>query len=200
MNVSRPAVLVVLLAALAALPSRAEPRVLVLDPGASRVSFTLGATGHNVEGTMAVQSGRIAFDPATGAASGEIAIDLKSARTGNSSRDKTMHQDVLETPKYPLAVFHAEKLTGAVPVSGSGQVTLEGTLSFHGADHKMKLPAKVDVQNGHVQAQTRFPIPYVQWGLHDPSILILRVEKVVSVNVQAEGSLQEAGEAPAGVK
>ena len=200
MSVSRKATFVVLLAAaVAALPLRAEQRVLVLDPAASKVSFTLGATGHDVEGSMALQSGRIAFDPATGAASGEIAIDLKSAQTGNTSRDKTMHEEVLETPKYPLAVFHAERLTGTVPASGSGQVALEGILSFHGADHKVKLPAKVDVQNGRVKAQTQFPIPYVQWGLHDPSILILRVEKVVSVNVQAEGSL-EAGEAPAGVK
>jgi polyisoprenoid-binding protein YceI len=200
MNVTRQAVLVVLLAAFAALPLRADQRVLVLDPAASKVSFTLGATGHNVEGTMAVKSGRIAFDPATGAASGEIAIDLTSAQTGNKSRDKTMQDEVLETPKYPLAVFRAEKLGGTVPASGSGQVTLEGTLSFHGADHKMKLPVKLDIQNGHVKAQTQFPIPFVEWGLHDPSILILRVEKVVSVSVQAEGNLQGAGAAPAGVK
>src|SRR6185436_9015773 len=39
------------------------------------------------------------------------------------------------------------------------------------------LPAKVEVRGGHVEADTRFPIPYVQWGLHDPSVLILRVAR-----------------------
>jgi polyisoprenoid-binding protein YceI len=183
------------LAGIPGTPARAEQRVLVLDPAASKVSFTLEATGHNVEGTMAVKSGRIAFDPESGAASGEIVLDLQSARTGNDSRDKTMHQEVLETGKYPVAVFRAERLEGAVAPSGTSQVTLDGTLSFHGTDHKMKLPAKVDVQNGRLEAETQFTIPYVEWGLHDPSIMILRVAKVVSVEVRAVGSMQAGGTA-----
>jgi polyisoprenoid-binding protein YceI len=193
MNPSPKAVLV-LLAALAASPvtARADQRVLVLDSAASKVSFTLEATAHDVEGTMAVKSGRIVFDPATGAASGEIALDLQSARTGNDSRDKTMQQDVLESAKFPLAVFRVEKLRGEVAPAGTSQVTLDGTLSFHGADHELSLPARVDVQNGRVKAETSFPIPYVEWGLHDPSILLLRVAKVVSVKVLAEGSLEAA--------
>lgn len=183
----------ILVAALAAVSAEAQQRVLALDPQASQVSFTLEATGHDVEGAFALQSGRIAFDPATGAASGEIAIDLKVAGTGNKSRDKTMHEEVLETGKFPTAVFRAEKVRGTVPESGAGQVTLDGTLSFHGADHKMSLPAKVDVKDGRVQADTQFEIPYVEWGLHDPSIIMLRVAKVVSVKVRAVGTL-EAGE------
>jgi polyisoprenoid-binding protein YceI len=179
------------LVALAGRAAHAEPRVLVLDPAASKVSFTLDATGHSVEGTMAVKSGRVAFDSETGAASGEITLDLRSARTGNESRDETMHQKVLESAKYPVAVFRAERREGAVAPSGTSQVTLDGTLSFHGAEHKVKLPAKVDVQNGRLTADTRFTIPYVEWGLHDPSIMILRVAKVVSVEVHAVGSLEE---------
>jgi polyisoprenoid-binding protein YceI len=189
MTLIRRAVLT-LLAVLAAVSAHAQQRVLVLDPQASKVSFTLKATGHVVEGSLGLKSGRIAFDPATGAASGEIAIDLKSAQTGNKSRDKTMHEEVLETAKHPLAVFHAEKVRGTVPESGSGQVTLDGTLSFHGADHKVSLPAKLDVRNGRVKADTQFEIPYVEWGLHDPSIVMLRVAKVVTVKVRAEGTLQ----------
>jgi polyisoprenoid-binding protein YceI len=195
MNASRTAVLV-LLAALAA-PLYAEQRALVLDPAASKVSFTLEATGHDVEGHLALKSGRILFDPATGAASGEIAIDLLSAETGNESRDETMRGEVLETQTYPLAVFRAERLRGALAPSGPSQVTLDGTLSFHGSDHKLSLPATVDVRNGHLKAETRFPIPFVDWGLHDPSILVLRVAKVVSVKVIAEGSLQGVGETQA---
>lgn len=199
MSLSRRAVLPILflLALLPAVPALAEQRVLVLDPAASKVSFTLGATGHDVHGALAVKSGRIAFDPATGEASGEIAIDLKSAETGNGSRDKTMHKEVLEDDTYPLAVFRAEKVRGTVAPSGPSQITLDGTLSFHGTDHKMSLPAKVDVRNGHVAAETEFPIPFIEWGLPDPSIAFLRVAKVVSVKVKAEGSL-EGGEAAAG--
>lgn len=193
MSVSRRAVFVVLAVLAAFAPVRAEQRALVLDPVASRVSFTLAATGHTVEGKMAVKSGRIAFDPATGAASGEIVINLKSAATGNDGRDKNMHEEVLETGKFPVAVFRAERLRGTVARSGPSQVTLEGTLSFHGGAHKMSLPTKVRVDKGRLVADTRFPIPYVQWGLRDPSVLFLRVAKEVDVQVHAEGTVGGAG-------
>lgn len=183
---------ILLVTAFVAVSARAEQQVLALDPQASKVSFALKATGHTVEGAFALQSGRIAFDPGTGAASGEIVIDLTGAKTGDKRRDKIMHEEVLETGKYPTAVFRAEKVRGTVPDSGAGQVTLDGTLSFHGADHKMSLPAKVDVQNGRVQADTQFEIPYVEWGLHDPSIVMLRVAKVVAVKVRAVGTLEAA--------
>lgn len=189
MSVLRRAV-PVLLAAFAALPAYAGQRVLVLDPAASRVSFTLPATGHTVEGKLAVKSGRIAFDSETGAASGEIVIDLASAETGNKSRDKTMHEEVLETGQHPLAVFRAEKIRGALAPAGPSQVTLDGTLTFHGGDHKVSLPAKVENQDGRLKAETELEIPFVAWGLHDPSLLMLRVAKVVKVKVAARGSLE----------
>jgi polyisoprenoid-binding protein YceI len=197
MGVSRRAVVVVL-AVLAAVSAHAEQRTLILDPKASKVSFTLDGTGHDIEGTMALKSGRIAFDSATGAASGEIVLDLKSADTGNNSRDRDMHDDVLETRQYPVAVFRAEKLRGTVTATGPSQVTLDGTLSFHGGQHKMSLPAKVEVQNGRVKAETQLQIPYVEWGLHDPSVMMLRVGKVVDVKVHAVGRLEAPGDAPAG--
>jgi polyisoprenoid-binding protein YceI len=184
---------IILLAALAAIPIQAQQHVLVLDPQASKVTFTLKATGHMVEGGLALKSGRIAFDPATGAASGEIAIDLKSAQTGNKTRDQKMHDEVLETKKHPLAVFRAEKFRGTLPASGTGQGTLDGTLSLHGTDHKMSLPAKLEVKDGRVKAVTQFEIPYVEWGLNDPSVVMLRVAKVVTVTVRAEGTLEAAG-------
>lgn len=188
------------LVAPAARPARAEQIALVLDPAASKVSFTLDATGHDVEGTMAVKSGRIVFDPATGSASGEIVLDLKSAKTGSDGRDEDMHEKVLETGKYPAATFRAEKVRGTVAPSGASQVTLDGTLSFHGSDHKMSLPAKIQVENGRARADTELQIPYVQWGLRDPSLFVLRVAKVVDVTVHAVGTLETAGSAAAGAK
>lgn len=199
MRNSQKAALVVL-ALFAALSARvesaqAEQQVLVLDPATSKVSFTLPATGHTVEGALAVKSGRIAFDSATGAASGEIVIDLASAGTGNKGRDKTMREEVLETGKHPLAVFRAEKIRGTLAPAGPSQVTLDGTLSFHGGDHKMSLPAKVENKNGSLKAETELQIPFVEWGLHDPSMLMLRVAKVVTVKVAARGSLEAAAAA-----
>lgn len=199
MSTSRRAILI-LAAAVAAHSAYAAAETLVLDPAASKVSFTLDATGHDVEGTMALASGRVSFDSAAGTADGAIVIDLASAQTGNKSRDKTMHEEVLETGAHPTAVFRPGKLRGTVAPSGASQVTLDGTLSFHGAEHTMSLPARVEVKDGKVTARTSFSIPYVEWGLHDPSIMILRVAKVVEVQVVAHGMLEPAMAAATGVR
>lgn len=175
--------------------SVAAERIVKLRPDKTAVSFRLGATAHTVEGTLTMRAGEIRFDAATGAASGEIVIDLAGAKTGNTKRDKNMHQDVLETARFPQAVFHARKVAGTVAPAGRSDIEVEGVLTFHGADHPLTLPVTVTLSGERVIAETTFPIPFVAWGLHDPSFLFLRVEKVVTVRVRGEGDVRVA---PAG--
>ena len=167
----------------------AAERILVLDPLHTTVTFALGATFHDVQGAFAVQPGTIRFDPIEGEASGEVAIDLRGATTGSSSRDRTMHEEVLETPKYPLAIFHLHRVAGTVAPAGTSDVSLQGTLTFHGADHSMSLPARITVTGTHVVVDLTVDIPFVAWGLRDPSVLVLRVAKIVNVRVRTEGDL-----------
>ena len=178
-------------AVLSAVPALAAPRTVVLDPQKTTVGFTLEATGHDVHGGFALRRGEITFDDATGAASGELVVDLAGAETGSKKRDKQMHAEVLETPSFPLATFKASKLVGTVRESGVSDVSLEGVLLFHGAEHPVALPAHLEIAGGVVKADVAFPVPFVAWGLHDPSILILRVAKTVAVEVHALGRLQE---------
>lgn len=182
----------VMAAIAAAAPAGAAEKLLSLDPAATKVTFTLDATGHDVEGALSLRSGEVRFDPAGGAASGAIVVQLAGAKTGNDKRDRQMHEDVLETPKFPVATFRAQRLTGAFHESGASKVALEGVLNFHGADHPVTLQANVAVQGDRLTAELEVPIPFVEWGLEDPSIFILRVAKVVAVHVKAEGTLRDA--------
>jgi len=173
----------------------AEERLFRLDPAKTAVHFAVTATGHDVEGSFHITSGDVSFDSVTGAASGEIRIDALSAETGNSSRDKTMRGDVLETERYPLFVFSPEHLIGALPATGEGQVELRGVVTLHGASHPLTLPAKVRVEGDRLQVDAAFAVPYVEWGLHNPSILFLKVADVVQVHVEGEGKLSTPGAA-----
>lgn len=186
-----------LAATLALGAANAAEHTLTLDPAKTKVAWTLDATGHDVHGNFALKAAEVRFDPETGAASGEIVVDLTVAETGSKSRDKTMHNDVLETSKYPTAVFKAQKVTGTFQPQGTSELVLEGTLSFHGADHPFKLPAKVTAAGPRLTADVAFEIPFVSWGLHDPSVLFLRVGKSVDVQVVAEGTLAVAATAAA---
>jgi polyisoprenoid-binding protein YceI len=175
--------------ALAALPGLAE--TFELQPQETRIAFTLGATLHTVHGTLRARRGSVRFDPATGAASGEIVLDAASAETGNASRDRDMHGKILESARYPEIVWRIDRVDGFPRGEArSARVTLQGSLSIHGASHPLTTTAEVAVgADRRVTATAAFKIPYVTWGMKDPSTFVLRVDKEVGVEVRAAGRL-----------
>lgn len=182
-----------LAACLFAVPAPAQPAArgaaFDLDPQATHVRFTLGATMHTVHGTIRVRRGSLHLDPATGAASGEIVLDAASAETGNGSRDKDMHDKVLESGKYREIVWKIDRAEGFPRNAGkTARVTLSGSLAIHGASHPLSVPAEVTLAGDRgVKASAVLKIPYVAWGMWDPSSFVLRVDKEVAVEVQAVG-------------
>ncbi|HEX5042794.1 MAG TPA: YceI family protein [Candidatus Polarisedimenticolaceae bacterium] len=163
---------------------------LALSPKDTKVTFTLDATAHTVHGTVPLTSGTIHFDPASGRASGEIVLDLARAQTGNQGRDEDMHAKVLESGRYPRAVFRLQRIQGTLRPTGTSEIVLQGTLLFHGAEHPLEIPARVTTTGNHVRADGHLTIPYVAWGLRDPSKFVLRVGKSVEVRVEVEGDLR----------
>ncbi len=180
----------VAVAVLAVAPeARAAEQLLELDPATTAVHFTVEATGHDVRGSFQVTGGQVRFDPTTGLAAGEIRVDALSAATGNRSRDKTLQGDVLEGARFPLFVFTPERLVGTLPAAGEAKVELRGVIAMHGATHPVTLPATVVRAGDRLRLVAEFPVPYVEWGLHNPSILFLRVADVVQVRIEGEGRL-----------
>ena len=180
------------IAAIDAAPAVAADKVLTLDPAACALTFLLDTTFHEVHGTMKVKGGSIRFDPSTGAASGEITVDATSAETGNGRRDKTMHGDILESAKFPAIVFKVERVEGALPGATPGDLKLHGVMSMHGGVHPVVMPASVRIEAGTVHAEAHLSVPYVEWGLKDPSFLFIRAEKTVEVTITAQGRLADA--------
>lgn len=186
----------VLCLVLSVLPARAgEMLVLHLDPERSSLDFVLDATLHTVRGSLGRPSGRIAFDPATGVATGEVVIDLARADTGIERRDQKMHEKVLETDRYPTAVYTIDRID--LPASlqqGRNDVQLHGVLELQGEVHHVAVPAVAVVEGDQVSATGWIDVPYVDWGLPDPSFFVLRVGKTVRVELAIAGALE--GELP----
>jgi len=166
--------------------------VVTVDPASTETTFTVAATLHKVDGSVPLTAGEIRFDPATGVASGRIVFNATRATTDNEGRDRKMHEEVLESAKYPEFVFVPAKVEGLFNNTGVSKLSLAGTLTIHGADHPLTIPLEVTAAPDTLRARGRFTIPYVAWGMKDPSVFLLRVAKEVDVAVDAQGSVKPA--------
>jgi polyisoprenoid-binding protein YceI len=167
----------------------APPGVLTfkVDPAKSTVQFTLGAVLHTVRGSFKVRSGAIRFHPATGKIGGQVTVDVRSGNTGEAARDRQMHANVLESDRFPEAAFLPDSVNGRVAAKGESAVEVHGTLRLHGRDHEMTIPVKVQIRGDTALTRAKFAVPYVSWGMKDPSTFVLQVDKSVNVEVTLEG-------------
>jgi polyisoprenoid-binding protein YceI len=174
-------------------PARADPQSLDLDPAHSTVGFTLGALLHSVKGTFALKQGTIRFDPATGLASGTVVIDLASGQSGDAARDANMRNNVLQVQTYPLAVFTPSRVQEQQVNGKLSALDVDGMLAIHGGNHAMTLHVMVQTSGASMTAHTDFSVPYVQWGMKNPSTFFLHVGSTVVVDVNAVGQFHGSG-------
>jgi polyisoprenoid-binding protein YceI len=171
--------------ALAAPPSlHAQEAVLELDPAQTQIEFTLAEVFHPVHGTFKLKSGTVRFDPATGKAGGLVVIDLTSGKSDNPGLDRKMHKAVLESRKYPEATFTPVRVFGRLEAQGESPVQLNGILKLHGNEHDLMLATTMRRDGNQLTASTHLVIPYVEWGLKNPSTLFLHVSDKVDIDIK----------------
>jgi polyisoprenoid-binding protein YceI len=162
--------------------------VLNPDPATATAQFKLSATLHTVHGSFKLARCAVRFDPATGKISGEVVVDAASGVSGDDARDRRMHKEILESAKYPEIVFTPDRVDGAVAPQGESQIQVHGMFRIHGVAHEITLPVQVRISNGQASAKTSFTIPYVKWGMKNPSTFLLRVSDKVEIEA-ATGAL-----------
>ncbi|HXN64932.1 MAG TPA: YceI family protein [Candidatus Acidoferrales bacterium] len=153
-----------------------------LDAPKTAVSFTLAATAHEVHGEFNIQEGHVSFDPTTGKLSGAIVVDARTGRTGNDSRDHRMHQEVLESDRYPEITFRPDLVMGTWNAQGQSHVTVQGRFLIHGTEHQINVPIDADCESEVCAIGANFTVPYVEWGMKNPSNFLLRVGRSVEIH------------------
>jgi polyisoprenoid-binding protein YceI len=160
---------------------------LHLEPSDTSVVFELGTTFHKVHGTMQVIEADIRFDPSAGTISGRVVVDAASALTDNKKRDRKMHQEVLESEHYPEIIFLPRGFKGELRRDGVSDIQLFGTIEIHGSAHEVQIPAQIRVSGDSITGTARFTVPYIEWGMKDPSMFIFRVKKEVDILLSFSG-------------
>jgi len=163
---------------------------LTFDPASTSIHWTLGAVLHSVHGTFKLKSGIVHIDPKTGEMTGLLVVDATSGESGNSARDRKMHQSVLESSKYGTITFRPIHLNGAFQPNQAKTLTVDGVLNLHGKDHPLQLIVNLHPASNAMSVATHFDVPYVQWGLKNPSTFVLRVSKDVSVDIEATAQIK----------
>ena len=173
-----------------AVQTNATEVTLNLDVAQSKLHWTLDSTLHTVHGTFNLKRGAVKFDPATGSASGEFIVYATSGESGNDSRDKKMHDEILESARYPEVIFRPTKIEGKVAVPGTSEVQIHGKFLLHGAEHDLTVPVHAELTGDHWKGTAKFSVPYIQWGLKSPNTFLLKAAPVVDVELELSGTLQ----------
>lgn len=185
-------ILPVVLSFLVASYALAQHQTFNVNPSASQCAFTLGASDHGVKGTFHVDSGVVDFDRAASTISGSIVVGAASGETGNNGRDKKMKNDVLNVAQYAQVTFQPKSYTGALASSGDSNLQVSGVFTLHGTPHDITVPMQVHIDGANLTAKTHFTVPYVEWGLKDPSIMFLKVAKQVDIDLTLTGKVSPA--------
>lgn len=181
-----------LLLLICALPVAAAETAVELDPARTAVTFTLHDVLHTVHGSFKLKRGSMTFDPATGKAAGEMVVDVTSGASGGDTRDRRMQKEILESARYPDAIFTPDRVSGQLNPQGESQIDAHGMFQIHGSSHEVTLHFRVQTKGDELSASTSFTIPYVMWGFKNPSNFLLKVSDKVDVNVEAVGRVKSA--------
>jgi polyisoprenoid-binding protein YceI len=170
----------------------AQQQTFHVDGNASEVSFLLQGSDHSTRGIFHVQSGAIDFDRSTLKISGSVVVAVDTGRTGNATRDKKMTIEVLDVVRFPEISFTPQSYQGTISPKGDSTLQVSGTFLLHGTPHPLTIPMQLHIDGANCTAKTHFIVPYVKWGLKDPSVFILRVAKEVQVDLTLAGHLSPA--------
>jgi len=165
----------------------AQHQTFVVNPDASEVKMTLNTTHEVVNGTFHIQSGSIEFDRNPSKMSGSVVVLAGSGKTGNNSRDKKMNKDILKVEQHSTVSFEPKSYTGAIATSGDSTIQVTGVFTLLGTPHEITIPMLVHLDSASATAKAHFVVPYVQWGLKNPSFLIWKADNDVAIDLSLTG-------------
>jgi hypothetical protein len=167
----------------------AQHQTFAVNSDASEVKVTLNTTHEVVNGTFHIQSGSIEFDRSASKMSGSVVVLAGSGKTGNDSRDKKMNKDILKVDEYATVSFAPKAYSGTIASSGDSTIQVSGVFTLLGTGHDLTIPMQIHMDGSKATARAHFIIPYVQWGLKNPSFMFWKAENDVAIDLNLVGQI-----------
>jgi polyisoprenoid-binding protein YceI len=177
------------LAVILAPAALAQHETFAVNPDASEVKMALKTTHEVVDGTFHIQSGSIEFDRGRPVMSGSVVVLAGSGKTGNDSRDKKMNKDILKVDQYETVSFAPKNYSGTIAPSGDSTIQVSGVFTLLGTAHDLTIPMQIHMDGSKATARAKFVVPYVQWGLKNPSFMFWKAENDVAIDLNLVGQI-----------
>ena len=167
----------------------AQHQTFAVNPDSSEVRMKLNTTHEVVIGTFHVQFGSINFDRTASYISGIVIVAAGSGKTGNDSRDKKMNREILKVDQFATVSFAPQTYDGTIAASGDSTIHVSGVFTLLGTPHDLTIPIQIQIDGSKATARAQFVIPYVQWGLKNPSFMFWKAENDVAVDLNVVGQV-----------
>jgi len=66
---------------------------------------------------------------------------------------------------------------------------------LHGKEHELTVPVQAECAGDHWTGSAKFTVPFIDWGLKNPSSFLLKVNHAVEIELEMKGRF-ENGTAP----
>jgi polyisoprenoid-binding protein YceI len=152
----------------------------------SKVTFKISTTFNEIEGSAPSVSGEITTpggtaDLATGTTA-SIKITTKDMTTNHNGRDKDMHNDVLESAKYPEIKLDIKSVSKG---SSTFDYKVSADISMHGATKPISISCSVVPttigEKTFLSIKGKSKVKITEYGMTPPSILVNKVSPDVVI-------------------
>jgi hypothetical protein len=106
-------------------------------------------------------------------------------------RDKRMNNSILDVEKYATVSFEPKSYAGILAPSGDSTIQVTGIFTLLGTPHEITVPMMVHLAGASATAKAHFVVPYVQWGLKNPSLLMWKVDNDVAIDLAITGQVSK---------
>lgn len=112
---------------------------------------------------------------------------LKSFTFRKELMQEHFNENYVESDKYPKAIFKGS-FTGAVDPAKQqpGTVQVEGTITLHGVDKKISMPATLEFKNNMLVGTAKFQLVPQDFNIKIPSLVSDKIAKFIDVEIKVE--------------
>lgn len=89
--------------------------------------------------------------------------------------------------QFATVTFQPETYSGNLAPSGDSNIQVTGIFTLLGTPHEITVPMKIHIEGAGATAKGHFVVPYVQWGLKNPSFLIWKADDDVAIDLNLVG-------------